>query len=225
VSDRQPLPDALRRALEADRRPVRPLPPPPRRVSWVALWAGLLMLVLLFAKGIRNDAAILGFGLCWGAAVLECLTGLAVVLLALREAVPGSGASLAVRISALVAVPVVKAAVAVLTWMRRGMPESQFPPEGAHCIPMESTLALPALALTLFLAARAYAVRPRWAGVLGGAGVGLLTDGVWHLICPFADLGHTLLWHGATVLALALFGFLAGSAMEAIRRRHFRDTR
>ncbi len=223
MSDRQALPEALRRALEADRRPVRPLPPPLRRASWVALWAAVLMLVLPFATGMRNDAATLGFGLCWGAAVLECLAGLAVVLLALREAVPGSGAGVAVRTSALIAVPVVQAAVAVLTWMRRGMPESQFPPPGIHCVPMESTLALPALALTLFLAARAYAVRPRWAGVLGGAGVGLLTDGVWHLICPFADLGHTLLWHGAAVLSLALFGFLAGSAMEAIRRRRFRD--
>ncbi len=223
MSDRQALPEALRRALEADPRPVRPLPPPLRRASWVALWAGLLLLVLPFATGIRNDAAALGFGLCWGAAVLEGMAGLAVVLLALREAVPGSGASVAVRTSALIAVPVVQAAVAVLTWLRRGMPESHFPPEGAHCIPMESTLALPALALTLFLATRAYAVRPRWAGVLGGAGVGLLTDGVWHLICPLADLGHTLLWHGSAVLALVAFGWLAGAVVEGVRRRRFRD--
>jgi hypothetical protein len=86
-------------------------------------------------------------------------------------------------------------------------------------------MALPALALTVLLVARAYAVRPRWAGVLGGAGTGLLTDGVWHLICPFADLGHVLVWHGGSVLALAVFGWLAGSVVAGIRRRGFRDAR
>ena len=223
MSDRQALPEALRRALDADSRPVRPLARPPVRVVWVALWAALVLLAVPLVFGVRHDASSLGLMPSWGAAVVECLAGLIVVLLALREAVPGSGAGLAVRISALVAVPAVQVAVAVLTWMRLGTPESRFPPGGMHCLPMESTLALPALALTVLLVARAYAVRPRWAGVLGGAGVGLLTDGVWHLICPFSDLGHVLVWHGGSVLALAVFGWLAGAVVEGIRRRRFRD--
>jgi hypothetical protein len=84
---------------------------------------------------------------------------------------------------------------------------------------MESTLALPALALTMVLVGRAYAVRPRWAGVLGGAGAGVVTDGIWHLICPFADLSHVLVWHGGAVLALAALGWIVGTAVEVVRRR------
>jgi hypothetical protein len=53
----------------------------------------------------------------------------------------------------------------------------------------------------------------------------VLTDGVWHLICPYAELSHVLVWHGGAVLALAVFGWLAGSAVEGIRRRRFRDSR
>jgi hypothetical protein len=90
---------------------------------------------------------------------------------------------------------------------------------------MESTLAIPALALTMVLVARAYAVRPRWAGALGGAGVGVVTDGIWHLICPYADLSHVLVWHGGAVLALASFGWLVGCIVEGIRRRSFRASR
>jgi hypothetical protein len=70
------------------------------------------------------------------------------------------------------------------------------------------------------LVGRAYAVRPRWAGVLGGAGAGVLTDGVWHLICPNAELSHVLAWHGGAVLALAGLGWVLGAAIEAWRRSH-----
>jgi hypothetical protein len=83
---------------------------------------------------------------------------------------------------------------------------------------MESTLALPALALTLGLVWRAYAVRPRWAGVLGGVGAGLVTDGVWHMICPYAELSHVLVWHAGAVLALAGLGWLLGAAIEVGRQ-------
>ena len=71
----------------------------------------------------------------------------------------------------------------------------------------------------MVLVARAYAVRPRWAGLLGGAGAGVLTDGVWHLICPYADLLHVLVWHGGAVLALAVSGWIVGMAVEVVRRR------
>ena len=219
------MPDALRRALDTDHRAVRPLRPAWVRALWVALWAALALAVLPVVIGFRADIASLGFALSWGAAVFECVAGLGLVVLALREAVPGSGVTLPIGSAALTAGIAVQVVVAVLSWLHRGMPGGLFPPEGAHCFPMESTLALPALALTMVLVGRAYAVRPRWAGLLGGAGAGLLTDGVWHLICPYADLSHVLVWHGGAVLALAAFGWLAGSVVEGIRRRRFRDSR
>lgn len=212
------MPDALRRALDADHRAVRPLRPAWVRARWVAIWAALAMAVLPLGMGMRADVVSLGFALSWGGAVLECITGLGLVVLALREAVPGSGVTRPVGSAALAAGAAVLILLAVLSWLRRGVPVGSFPPEGAHCFPMESTLALPALALTMVLVGRAYAVRPRWAGVLGGAGAGVVTDGIWHLVCPYAQLSHVLVWHGGAVLALATLGWLLGAAIEAGRR-------
>jgi hypothetical protein len=219
VSEHEMLPDRLRQALEADHGMVRALRPAAVRALWVAVWAALALFSLPVAIGMRGDVAGLGFTLSWGAAAVECAAGLALVVLALREAVPGSGVTAPVGSAALAVSAGVLILVAVLSWLRRGVPVGSFPPEGAHCFPMESTLALPALALTLLLVGRAYAVRPRWAGVLGGVGAGLLTDGVWHMICPYAELSHVLVWHGGAVLALAGLGWLLGAAIEAERRR------
>jgi hypothetical protein len=46
----------------------------------------------------------------------------------------------------------------------------------------------------------------------------VLTDGVWHMICPYAELSHVMVWHGGAVLALAGLGWLLGAAIEAGRR-------
>lgn len=225
MSGRGLLPDALHRALDADHRAVRPLRPAWVRALWVALWALVALVVLPAAIGVRTDIESLGLALSWGAAVLECLAGLGLVVLALREAVPGSGVTRSAGSAALAGGVVALLLVAGLSWLQRGMPAGSFPPRGAHCFPMESTLALPALVVTMVLVARAYAVRPRWAGVLGGAGAGVVTDGIWHLICPYADLSHVLVWHGGAMLAPAVFGWLAGSVVEGLRRRRFRDSR
>jgi len=219
MSGRAPLPDALRRALDADHGAIRPLRPAGRRTVLVVLWTTLLLGVLPVLLGLRADAGALGMALSWGAAVFECLVGLALVGLALREAVPGSGVTRTTRLCALAGAVVAFGAVALLCWVRSGMPRGTFPPAGASCFASEGGLGLPALALTVFLVARAFAVRPRWAGLLGGVGAGVLTDGVWHVICPQADLGHVILWHGGAVLALAGAGWLAGYVLDALRRR------
>jgi hypothetical protein len=218
MNGRTPLPDALRRALVSDHGPVRPLRPAGRRAVVLVFWTALLMGVLPVVLGLRPDAGALGMALTWGAAVFECAVGLGLVGLALREAVPGAGIPAPWRSLAIGCGFATEALVAVLCWLRSGMPRGLFPPSGASCFPFESALGLPALALTVLLVARAYAVRPRWAGLLGGAGSGLLADGVWHLICPHADLAHLLLWHGGAVLALTGAGWLAGFALDRLRR-------
>jgi hypothetical protein len=219
VSERNSLPEALRHALEVDHRVVHPLRPAPVRALWVAVWAALTLAVLPAVIGIRGDAASLGWALSWGAVLAECGVGFALVVLSLREGVPGSGVTLPVGLTAVAAGIGVHVLVAVLSWLRRGMPTSTLPPPGASCFPKESMLALPALALTLLLVVRAFAVRPRWAGVLGGAGAGLLADGVWHMICPYSQLAHVLVWHGGAVLTLIALGWVAGLAIEKARGR------
>jgi hypothetical protein len=173
VSGRAPLPEALQRALDADHRAVRPLRPAWIRALWVAAWAGLALAALPLLVGLRADVRSLGLALTWGGAVLEGLAGVGLVVLALRESVPGSGVTPARGAAALGAGIAVQVLVAVFCWVRCGVPLGSFPPAGAHCFSAEGALALPAFALTMVLVVRAYAVRPRWAGVLGGAGAGL----------------------------------------------------
>jgi hypothetical protein len=219
MSDRTPLPDALRRAVEADHGAVRPLRPPGQRAAALALWAMLLLAVLPVLLGLRGDAGKLGFALSFGAAIFECAVGLALVILALREAVPGTGSSPAFRAMAVAGGFGAQLLVAVLCWAKTGFPHGTFPPANASCFPVEGALGVPALAVTAFLVARAYAVRPRWAGLLGGTGAGLLADGAWHLICPHTDLPHLLIYHLGAVVLLAVLGYLAGCSLELLRRR------
>jgi hypothetical protein len=91
---------------------------------------------------------------------------------------------------------------------------------GAHCLAVAAAFGLPALALTGWLVLRAWPVRPRWAGAFGGVGAGLIADGIQHLICPFSDLVHVLVWHLGAIAGLGLLGWLAGVALE--RRRNAR---
>jgi hypothetical protein len=219
MSDRTPLPDALRRAVEADHGAVRPLRPAGQRVAAIVLWAMLLLALLPILLGLRGDAEQLGFALSWGAAVFECAVALLLVVLALREAVPGVGSSPTLRALAVAGGFGAQLLVAVLCWAETGFPHGTFPPANASCFPVEGVLGVPALAVTAFLVARAYAVRPRWAGLLGGTGAGLLADGAWHLICPHTDLPHLLIYHLGAVLLLAVMGYLAGCSLEVLQRR------
>jgi len=223
MTERGTLPAVLLRALERDHRPVRPMLPVTRRVLAVVLWTLALLAVVLPLFGLRGDARALGLALSFGAAALECAAGVALAALALREAVPGGGVAFAGRLAALLGGLSTQALVAMACWLRTGRPASSFSPVAATCLPLEGALGIPALAITLILVGRAYAVRPRWAGVLGGAGAGLVTDGVWHLICPHADLAHVLVLHGGAVLLLAGAGWLAGSGAAILRRRALAD--
>ena len=214
------LPERLRHEVENDSRPVRPLPPAWLRLGWVLLWGLCVAVIVPALFGVRRDAVSVGFLLVWCAGVAQFGVGLWLVYLALREAIPAAGSSRGVWLAALLTGAAVPVAVGVLVWMRVGMPESA--PgglaKGMTCMTMESVAGLPAMLLTALLVARAWAVRPRWAGLLGGAGAGLLADAVQHLICPVADLRHVLIWHGAAILVLALAGWAAGLVIERRRR-------
>jgi hypothetical protein len=221
MSERLRPPEALRRAVVGDLAPIAPLRPPSRRAFEVALWGVLALLLAPTVFGVRHDAAVLGIMLTWGAAVLEAAAGVLVVVLALREAIPGSGIGRGRALAALAGGVAVQSAVALLTWMGGpAAPEALVHHSGATCFAMQGALALPALALTIVLVLRALPVRPPWAGALAGLGAGLLADAAWHLVCPLCDLHHLLVWHGAATAALVVAGWLSGVAWE---RRRVRD--
>jgi hypothetical protein len=210
------MPDRVRREVMGDLRPVHPLPPPAVRAAEVALWVVALFLVVPSVFPLRQDAALLGWLAMWGGAIAECLAGLALVGLALREAVPGWGVGRFRLRAALLLGVAVEVTVGVVSWLRSPPPAVVAAAHhgGVSCFATETTLALPALALTVWLVVRALPVRPRWSGALAGLGSGLIADGVWHLICPMSALEHVFVWHGGATLLMTGCGWLLGAVWE-----------
>ena len=83
------MPADLRDRLQSDYQPVRVLPSPLARAMRIVPIA----LVALFAApiyfSVRPDAPRLGFTGVWGLSLLQSVLGLAVLVAALRESVPG----------------------------------------------------------------------------------------------------------------------------------------
>jgi len=219
VNERTQVPDNLRAAIAADLRGVRPLPPPGRRLVWVAACAAALVAAVLFFAGLRPNGGSLGPLLLWGVTAVQLIVGVALCGLALREAVPGAGASTSGKAAALGAGACfqVFASVACAD-ATGGSPAAPFW-QGDKCMGLEIVIALPALLVTAALVARAYAVRPEWAGALGGVGAGLVADAIWRLVCPYCDLVHLLVWHSGAIALLALVGLAAGALTSWQRAR------
>ena len=57
-----------------------------------------------------------------------------------------------------------------------------------------------------------------FAGLLAGAGAGLMAEGVYHLDCPITHPAHVLVWHGSAILLLALLGLALGLAVDRRER-------
>jgi hypothetical protein len=86
--------DRVRRIIERDLRPVRPLWSPLRRVAVLAPVALAVAALAASKYGLRHDVGQLGAVVTWGLSALEWALGFAVLGLALRQAVPGYGVSL-----------------------------------------------------------------------------------------------------------------------------------
>lgn len=214
------LPPALRRAVAEELKPVRPLPPPWRRALPLLAWAVAAAALLLALRGLRPDAERLGGLLLWGLVLAEVAAGAGLVALALAEATPGRGAGRAVGLPALAAAVGLFALLALL--VRRASPGVDVPDPlltfGPACLGMQGLIGATALALTAFLVLRSAPLRAGLAGLLAGAGAGLMAEGVYHLDCPITHLAHVLVWHGSAILLLALLGFALGLAVERRER-------
>lgn len=215
------LPDELRRAIEDDSRPVRPLSPVwLRTVVAVGILIVVLALVLANAS-LRSDLDQLPMWLSWGCSLLQLGLGVLLIGLAVREAVPGQGAPRgAVRTAAVVAL-----AVQVMV----GVATAIYSPtisligtigSGVGCFRHESLMALPTFVVILWLVFRALPLRAPTAGLLGGAGATVASDAVIHLVCPMSNLAHVLVWHSGAVVLFMGLGWSIGVVWERIRWRH-----
>lgn len=214
-----PTPAGLRRAIAADLRPVRPLPPAWRRALWLTLPAAVVLWSAWSRFGVRGDAALLGPVVLWAASGFQLLAGGVLVALALRLAIPGEGLG---RRAAWLAVGLLLAwlvAVNGAAWWLSPSPV----PAGREaffwrvCTGRELLMAGPLLVVGLVLLRRAYALRPAIGGALCGLGAGLIVDSGWRTVCSISAGGHILDAHLLPILASSLLGALAGALLG--RRR------
>jgi hypothetical protein len=217
-SDETTIPFALRAAITADLRPVAPLPSPLRRMVWLVPIALLLLGTAVFVFGLRRDAPILGLTLTWVASTLQMLLGLVLATAALREAVPGTTLS---RQAIGLVFATALLAVVTLTWMTWLVsPTTILNGRVAFvwrvCVAGTVLSALPALAVSGVLVARAFPLRPRLAGALYGVGAGLMADAGWRLFCHFSDPRHVF---GAHIFGVVLVGALGILVASVLKRR------
>jgi uncharacterized membrane protein YgdD (TMEM256/DUF423 family) len=202
-------PARLRQAIATDLRPVRPLPPPGRRVLAMLPAALLVLLAAPTVFWLRVDAAALGGWVLWGLSVAQGALGVALVRAALVEAVPGRQDD--ARVMALMAAGVLLVVgVTVVSASFSLVPLRAPVVVGAMCFAGSLTSALPLVAIAGVLAARAFPLRPAVAGALYGLGAGLVADAGWRLFCEFGAPSHVLVAHlGAVLAAMGLGAALA----------------
>ena len=212
------IPAALRAAISRDLRPVTPLPRPAWRA--LPLWpiAILLLIAAVFIFGLRRDAPQLGWTLTWIASTLQMLFGLLLSTMALREAVPGTTLSdRTIRVAFATAL----VGVTTLTWLTWLTSPTYIlqPAYAAYvwrvCVAGTVISALPALAVSGYLVARAFPLRPRLAGALYGVGAGLMADAGWRLFCHFSAPGHVF---GAHILGIGICAGV-GILLASVPRR------
>jgi hypothetical protein len=213
------IPARLRTAVERDLRPVAPLARPAIRSLALLPFALLLLVASVVAFGLRRDAGALGLMRTWGASTLQMALGLTLVAGALREAVPGTTLS---RRALGTSFATAMIAVLTITWMTWSASPTRVSPRAISYvwrICFEATIisALPALFVSGWLVARAFPLRPRFAGALYGLGAGLMADAGWRLFCHFSDPAHVFAAHTAAVAVTCGLGALLASAVNWLR--------
>ena len=216
------LPEELRRAVERDLAPVRPLPPAWRRSLAVAAVAvAVFAATLVVSKSLRDNLHDMPMWLSWGAALLQLGVGVLLASLALRESVPGNGIPTSSLAAAIVVGFSTQLLVGLVTWIWFDRP-SGIGWAGSTCMTNDLRVALPVFAVALWMVFRALPLRAPAAGALAGTGAALISDAVGHLRCPMSNPEHILMWHTGAIVILAAAGWLVGWVWSRLRWRQKR---
>lgn len=212
------MPADLRARLESDYQPVRVLRSPLSRGVWVMPIALVALFAAPVAFTVRPDAVNLGWSGVWGLSLIQSVLGLAVVIAALRESVPGRGWSRR-AIALWLAIPIaVVIAVTLFSWnVSPVLLRSEWWLISGVCFAGSAATALPVVALAAILASRAYPTRPAIAGLLLGLGAGLIADAGWRIFCHFSEPSHVLSAHLAAVIMSAAIGTLLSVRLGRLR--------
>lgn len=217
MSERASMPDSLRRAVAADLEPVRPLSPPWLRVLWAVPLAVAIAASTLVYFGMRPDFEGMNDRLTWVPALMQVALGLAVLMLALHETVPGMRLARPVVFGVCLAALAVHLAANIVLWLRDPMGYGDFLTSFWMCFRYELLLGVPFLALITYLSAKALPVRPSVIGALAGIGAGVISDASWRMICYVSVPSHFLTAHLGGMVALGVIGFLVGLFFETRR--------
>ena len=223
-------PEALRRVIAQDLKPVRPSPQPLQLALRMLPLALLVSSVILLAIGPRYDLGNLGPLLTWGASMMATVEysalvwAFALVWIAAHESTPAGKLPRHMVYSAVLAASLVVVFVTLLTFSKSpaSEPVLRVPPivnellrakpwlMGLGC-GIGSTLAGGILVLLFSRIFRnSLATRPTVTGALYGAGAGLAINAGWRIACPISTPWHALGAHGAAIIATVILGAIIG---------------
>ncbi|HEU4654845.1 MAG TPA: NrsF family protein [Steroidobacteraceae bacterium] len=222
------VPASLLNQIRANLEPVRPLASPSRRI--VTLLP--LALILLFGPPMyyewRENFSQLPSWASWGLSALESLGGIALMALALRQAVPGLAVRRRSMFSAFAAAVLLFTCVSLITGNVLPTPlhnPSAWSRLAWECIVMELLFAIPSLAISAWLVARALPTHPALTGAAYGLAVGLMTDAGVRLFCWIDQPLHVFAGHGGAILIGTLGATLTATMIERVKYRRLRQAR
>ena len=222
------VPTSLLNHVRANFQPVRPLASPLRRTVALVPLAILLFFGPPEYYHWRENLAQLPAWVSWGMSALESLGGCALTGLALRQAVPGMTARPRRILLALAAGLLLFTCVSLST--ANVLPTPLHNPNAWarlvwECVIDELLFAIPSLAISAWLVARALPMRPSLTGAAYGLGVGLMTDAGLRLFCWIDDPLHVFAGHGGAILIGTVGGALIATLIERAKHRRLRRLR
>lgn len=216
------IPASLLNLVRADLEPVTPLPAPSRRLLALVPLALILFFGPPICWGWRPNFALLPGWTSWGLSALESLGGAALMALALRQAVPGLDVRMRWMWLAFAGATLLFASVSLTTAHVLPTPfhdASSWSRIAWECVVMELPFALPSLAISAWLVARALPTRPALTGSAYGLAIGLMTDAGMRLFCGVDQPFHVFAAHGAVILLGAIGGALTATVIERFKYR------
>jgi len=215
------VPGELLLAVKRDLQPVRPLASPGRRALMLIPVALALLVLAPQFWGWRSNLAELSLWSSWGLSLLEVIAGLLILAAGLREAIPGRELSTTSLLALALATFVGYVSSVFLTaWLLpTTVPRAVEIRFVWECVGMTATFSVPALAIAVWLVARAMSNRPALTGAICGLGVSIMADAGVRLFCWVTEPAHVLVAHGGAIVLLMALGAACAMLVERVRAR------
>jgi len=204
--------ESIRDEVAADLVPVRPLAGAWKRALYLPVLFGLLVGSVLLVFGMRVDYPVLGPGIAWGFAVLQCLAAYTVVSLGLRITIPAADLPKIGLVVVALLVAGLHFAVAEISYQLSPISVEPHRFWSLLLVCFSITLGLGLLPLAVFLtfSTRGLVRRPITVGFLCGFGGGLCGEAAWRMHCTYTSWDHILPAHTGAIFLTAVLGAALG---------------